>query len=163
MMNGISQHINLRARRLRYHSGLMRAATREYRSRGIATIRKLARLLLVFIFLVPGLAGAVTKEDFVAKTTRNLLNLCTVSADDPLHREAIHFCEGYLVGAYHFHIAESAGSGGHRLVCFPKPPPSRDQAISMFVKWARAHPQYMKESPVETEFRFLIEKWPCKK
>jgi hypothetical protein len=141
----------------------MRAATREHRSRGIATIRKLARLLPVIIFLVPGLAGAVTKEDFVAKTTRNLVNLCTVSADDPLHREAIHFCEGYLVGAYHFHISESAGPGGVRLVCFPKPPPSRDQAVSMFVEWVRAHPQYMNESPVETEFRFLIEKWPCKK
>ncbi len=163
MMNGMSRHVNLRARRLRYHSGLMRAATHEHRSRGIATIRKLPRLLLVIIFLVPGLAGAVTKEDFEAKTTRNLVNLCTVSADDPLHREAIHFCEGYLVGAYDFHIAESAGPGGDRLVCFPEPPPSRDQAVSMFVRWVRAHPQYMNESPVETEFRFLIEKWPCKK
>ncbi len=162
-MDSISQHINLRARRLRYQSGLMKAATREHRSRGIAMIRKLARLLLLFIFLVPGLAGAVTKEDFVAKTTRNIINLCTVSADDPLHKEAIHFCEGYLVGAYHFHIAESSGPGGKRMVCFPKPPPSRDQAISMFVKWVLAHPQYMKESPVETEFRFLVEKWPCKK
>ena len=82
-MNGKSQHINLRARRLRYHSRLMRAATRQYRSRGIATIRMLARLLLVFIFLVPGLAGAVTKEDFVAKTTRNFVNICTDSADEP--------------------------------------------------------------------------------
>ncbi len=163
MMNSISQHINLRARRLRYHRGLMRAATREYRSRGIATFRKLARLLLVIIFLVPGLAGAVTEEDFVAATTRNLVNLCTVSADDPLHREAIHFCQGYIIGAYDFHIAESAGPGGNRLVCMPDPPPSRNQAASMFVKWVRAHPQYMNESPVETEFRFLIAKWPCKK
>ena len=33
----------------------------------------------------------------------------------------------------------------------------------MFVEWAKAHPQYMNELPVETEFRFLMEKWPCKK
>jgi hypothetical protein len=27
----------------------------------------------------------------------------------------------------------------------------------------QAHPQYMNERPVETEFRFLTEKWPCQK
>ena len=32
----------------------------------------------------------------------------------------------------------------------------------MFIDWAKAHPQYMDESPVETEFRFLMETWPCK-
>jgi hypothetical protein len=30
------------------------------------------------------------------------------------------------------------------------------------MEWAKEHPQYMGESPVETEFRFLMEKWPCK-
>jgi len=33
----------------------------------------------------------------------------------------------------------------------------------MFLAWAQAHPQYMNERPVETEFRFLTEKWPCQK
>lgn len=33
----------------------------------------------------------------------------------------------------------------------------------MFVKWAKARPQYMDQLPVETEFMFLIETWPCKK
>ena len=26
----------------------------------------------------------------------------------------------------------------------------------------KAHPQYRGEPPVESEFRFLMEKWPCK-
>ena len=122
----------------------------------------LARLLLVGILLVPCIAGAVTEEDFEAKTTRNLINLCTASTDDPRYREAIHFCHGYLVGAYDYHIASDANSKGEIRLCPPKPEPSRNDAIAQFVAWAQAHPQYMNERPVETEFRFLLEAWPCK-
>jgi hypothetical protein len=59
--------------------------------------RKLFRRLCLATLLVPALAAAVSEEDFVVETTRNLLNLCTASADDPRSREAIHFCHGYLV------------------------------------------------------------------
>ena len=75
-------------------------------------------------------------------------------------------CEGYMVGAFHFYLATNSGKsdrGDMRLVCMPNPPPSRDEAIAMFVEWAKANPQYMKEPPVESEFRFLSAKWPCKK
>ncbi len=125
--------------------------------------RKLAGLLLVAAILVPAYAAAVTEEDFKARTTRSLLNLCTASAEDPQHREAIHFCHGYLVGAYHYHMAQHSGKGTKPLVCPPDPQPTRNAAIAMFIDWARAHPQYMDERPVETEFRFLTEKWPCKR
>jgi Rap1a immunity proteins len=124
--------------------------------------RKLLRLLCLATLLMPVLAGAVTEEDFEAETTQSLLNLCTVSADDPRHKEAIHFCHGYLVGAYDYHIAERSGAGLQPMVCLPTPHPSRNEAISLFVAWAKAHPQYMGERPVEAEFRFLIETWPCK-
>jgi hypothetical protein len=124
--------------------------------------RTLVSLLLVAAFILPGLAGAVSEEDFKAKTTRNLMNLCTAPADDPLRDEAIHFCYGYLVGAYHYYEAENSGPDGDRLVCIPSPAPSRDEAIGMFIKWTYANSQYMDEKPVETEFRFLSEIWPCK-
>lgn len=51
--------------------------------------RKLLGLLFVATWLVPAIAGPVTDEDFEVKTTRNLLNLCTVSANDPRHEEVI--------------------------------------------------------------------------
>jgi hypothetical protein len=124
--------------------------------------RTLVSLMLVAAFMLPRLAGAVSGEDFKVKTTRDLMNLCTVSADDPLRKEALNFCHGYLVGAYHYYEAENSGPGGARLVCIPNPAPSRNEAIGMFVEWTRVHPQYMDEKPVETEFRFLSEKWPCK-
>ena len=125
--------------------------------------QKLVVLLLVTVFMLPGLARAVTEEDFKVKTTQNLINLCTVSADDPHGEKAIHFCHGYLVGAFAYHVAVNSGPDGNMGFCLPDPPPTRNAAIGMFVEWARAHPQYMGEPPVETEFRFLGETWPCKK
>ena len=118
--------------------------------------KKSIRLLVLASFLVPGLAGAaVTDEDFVLATTQNLVNLCSVSASDPRAKEAIQMCEGYMLGAY--------DRGDMRLVCMSNPTPSRNEVAAMFVEWAKANPQYMKEAPVDSEFRFLGEKWPCKK
>jgi hypothetical protein len=119
-------------------------------------------LLLIIVFIVPGLAGAVSEKDFEVQTTENIINLCTVSPDDPLYHQAINFCHGYLEGAYHYYESVSSGPKGIRFVCPPDPRPTRNEAIGMFIEWAKAHPQYLKETPVETEFRFLMEKWPCK-
>ena len=69
--------------------------------------RLVVGLFLAGVCLAPGAALAVSDADFESVATRNLLNLCTVSADDPRHREAIHFCHGYIVGAYDYHIADS--------------------------------------------------------
>ena len=118
--------------------------------------------IFVIIFLLPGFAGAVTEKDFKAETTQNIVNLCTASPDDPLYHQAINFCHGYLVGAYHYYDAQSSGPKGIKFVCPPDPRPSRNQSIGMFIEWAQAHPQYRNEPQVETEFRFLMEKWPCK-
>jgi hypothetical protein len=129
--------------------------------------KKLIRLLVVASLLDPGLAGAaVTDEDFVLSTTQNLVNLCSVSADDPRAKEAIQMCEGYILGAYHFYLATNSGKGDRgdmRLVCMPNPTPTRNEVAAMFVEWAKANPQYMKEAPVDSEFRFMNAKWPCKK
>ena len=128
--------------------------------------KNLVPSLLLVSFLVPGLAAAaVTDEDFVLSTTRNLVNLCSASADDPRAKEAIQMCEGYMLGAFHFYLATNAGKGDRgdmRLVCMPNPPPSRNETVAMFVEWAKANPQYMNQAPVESEFRFLSAKWPCK-
>jgi hypothetical protein len=126
--------------------------------------RKVLRVIAMLGILLPGLASsAVTEEDFVVKTTRHLINLCTASPQDPHYEEAINFCQGYLVGAYQYSLAETLNDPNKSLVCFPEPKPSRNEVIGMFVVWAQAHPQFMTEMPVETEFRFLTEKWPCKK
>src|SRR4029434_5336902 len=134
------------------------------RDRGVSRVFKLKRtrmqrpvlwLSLVATLLVPMLVSAVTDADFEAKTTQNLLKLCTVSPHDPRYREALHCCHGYLVGADHSHVAETAGEGGKRLVCFPTPPPSRNEAFRMFIAWMQPHPQYINEPPVKPTFRYM--------
>ena len=119
-------------------------------------------LLLAVAILLPAFAGAASEKDFEVQTTENILNLCTAAPDDPLYHQAVNFCHGYLVGAFHYYEAQTSGSEAIKFVCPPDPRPSRNETIDMFIEWAKAHPQHMKETPVETEFRFLMEKWPCK-
>jgi hypothetical protein len=124
--------------------------------------RKWLRFIMMLGILLPGLASAaVTEEDFVVKTTRNLVNLCTASPQDPRYEEAINFCQGYMVGAYHYDIAEHSKDPKNALVCFPEPKPSRNEVLAMFIAWTKANPQFMTDMPVETQFRFMSEKWPC--
>lgn len=119
--------------------------------------------LLLTVMVMPGIGQALTEKDFMVETAEDLVNLCAASPGDPMAREAVHFCQGYFLGAYHYYVAENSGPEGARLVCFGDPPPSRNTIIKMFVEWAKEHPEHMKEPPVETEFRFLTEKWPCKR
>ena len=81
--------------------------------------RKTIILLLVAAILFPGFAGAASEKDFEVQTTENLINLCTASPDDPLYHQAINFCHGYLVGAFHYYEAAGSGPAGLKLVCLP--------------------------------------------
>ena len=119
-------------------------------------------LTLMTLAITPAMAAEVAPSDFEVKSTQALVNLCTASAEDPLFAHAVNFCHGYLVGAFHYYAASVTGEGSQQFVCLPDARPSRNEIIAMFIKWAQGHPQYMKELPVETEFRFLSEKWPCK-
>ena len=124
--------------------------------------KSLAALILAAWLASPALA-AVNEDDFTLKTTANLINLCSAAPGDPRAQEAIHMCHGYLLGAVHFHEAEVAGAPHEKIFCMPEKRPPRNEAVAMFVQWAKAHPEYAQDLPVETEFRFLAENWPCKK
>lgn len=124
--------------------------------------RVLAVVFFAVTLMMPGLSQAVEPVDFAVDTTRNLFNLCTPAPSDPLYKEAINFCHGYLVGAFDYYKASTIGPGGKRLVCPPEPAPSRNECINMFIEWLKVHPQYLTDEAVDTQFRFLMEKWPCK-
>jgi hypothetical protein len=126
--------------------------------------RQLICALFAVFLLIPALASAAAQEkEFVVASTADIIDLCTTAPDDPLYPAAIHFCQGYLVGAYAYYRAANSGPEGDRLVCLPDPAPSRNAAVEMYVKWAKAHPERMKEAPVDSFFMFLAEQWPCKK
>ncbi len=125
-------------------------------------LKQLTPFLWLVLFFSGTANANVTEEDFVAKKTQNLINLCTASPQDPHYRDAIHFCQGYLVGAFHYYQAETQDKEDEKFLCFPEPKPSRNETIDQFISWAGNHPEYLNEMPVETEFRFLTEKFPCK-
>jgi hypothetical protein len=104
----------------------------------------------------------VTRENFLLRTAGDLLALCSVSRDDPNKIAAIHFCHGYVLGLDQY--GEVTGRVfRHRLYCpteeFLKL--TRDEAIVMFVAWARKNPQHMNETPIDGVIRWLMETWPC--
>ncbi len=89
------------------------------------------RRLLVLVLpmgLWPMIAGAVTRDDFLARTAQDLLHLCAASPTDPLYAEAISFCHGYWVGAYQYYQAAASGPEGTRFIC---PPIHRPRGIRL--------------------------------
>lgn len=114
------------------------------------------------LFLLATESQAVTQENFLARDTQDIVELCTAPTTDPLYVAATHFCQGYLVGAYHYQEAFYNESGLGPLVCPPNPKPSRNEAIGRFVGWVKTHPEYLKERTVDTMMKYLVDHWPCK-
>jgi len=100
-------------------------------------------------------------EDFRIRSAQDLVDLCAVATSDPLYASAIHFCHGFVSGAWQYHQSEANGPKGKQLACMPEPPPTRDQAVAMFVTWSATHAEAMTEPAVDALFRFLIDKYPC--
>jgi hypothetical protein len=108
-------------------------------------------------------AEATDESDFAADTAGQLANLCSTAPDNPDYVAAIHFCEGFLVGAYRYHLASLDGPGTQKVVCLPEPAPSRDNAAGDFVTWLEAHPRYRNDNAVEAQFKWLTDTWPCRR
>lgn len=114
--------------------------------------------------LWPGLAWALDTTDFTLRTTEDLFKVCSVAPDDPLHQQAVDFCEGFLLGVVSYHDAVTDREHLKRLICYPQTA-TRDQGIQAFVDWGAAHQQdqkFMGDPPVYGAVRGLAAKWPCK-
>jgi hypothetical protein len=111
--------------------------------------------------LLPSAADAATEANFDAKTTGDLVALCSAAPDNGVGTAALNFCEGYIQGAVTVEMLNMAGFRGSKLFCLPNPPPSRSQAISGFVNWARTAPDRMAQSATDGLFRFISEQYPC--
>ena len=118
--------------------------------------------IVLTMTLWPLYSAALTRDDFLVRTTQDYVKLCSASESDPLYQAAIGFCHGYAVGAYQYHQAIASDTRTD-FVCLPQPPPTRAEALQMFVTWAKENPQYMQERPVDTLFRFLENKFPCRR
>lgn len=128
------------------------------------TWRKRARRSLPLTFVALAFATssrATTEEQFRLRTGADLVALCSTRADDPLYGAAIHMCHGFGAGTYQTIQAMTRHEKLEPLFCPPDPPVLRNEAVQMFVEWAKQNPQHMGEPPVEVVGRFLIQKFPC--
>lgn len=107
--------------------------------------------------------AAVTEDDFLVRTTGELVNLCSADRRDPLMTAAVNFCHGFGVGVYRVLAEEQAAQHGSKLFCVPNPTPTRNETISAFVQWAKANPSHLSEPPDDGIADFLVQRFPCGK
>lgn len=122
-----------------------------------------------FIRLAIGLATVVASLSVLAgppagrhiKTTGELIELCSVSADDPSYAAAMGFCLGYIDAALDYHAALTSGAKYDPIVC-PHSTVTREEVVTVFLDWSRKNSQHLETGiPVEGLMRAVYERWPC--
>lgn len=115
----------------------------------------------IAIFTAGSDAHAATEAEFNLASTGDLVDLCSAAPDNGVGSAALNFCEGYVQGAVTVEMLNLAAFPGSKLFCLPSPPPTRSQAMSEFVAWARAEPARLTQAPTDGLFGFLRERYPC--
>jgi Rap1a immunity proteins len=119
-----------------------------------------AALSATLLILPAAVLAATTQDNFLIRTTADLVVLCTADQSDPMMPEALGFCQGFGVGVYRTLEATQAGLP-RPLFCPPSPPPSRSAAIASFVAWVQANPSVAPEAPTDGILDYLEHTYPC--
>ena len=106
----------------------------------------------------PPSARAVQEQAFEVRTTAQPLDLCATPPGDPAYAQAMQFCHGFAAGALSYRRATTRPGAGPAYCGLP---PSRQEAVSRFVTWARARPALADENPANSLFRFLDANYAC--
>lgn len=107
------------------------------------------------------LAGA--PQDHQVTTAEDLIELCSVSADDPAYPAAMGFCLGYIDAALDYHAALTAGPNNAAITC-PPTTVSREEVVVVLTDWSKRNAQHLNsEAPVVGVMRASAAKWPCSK
>lgn len=110
-----------------------------------------------------GPASAAERRSVWLSDTRDLLDLCTLPADDPQRDEAFHYCLAYLDGVVDYHDVLTTHKEMKRLICYPSTA-TLEQGLLVFVRWAQkkqGDDKMMGEPPVVGVVRALAKEWPC--
>ena len=100
------------------------------------------------------------KEAFYLKTSQDLVELCSMSKDHPLHEKAVAFCFGYVTGAMNFYGAIAASPKVPEIVCSDHEI-AREEMVQAFLDWAKSNSQYLAEPPIDGLVRSAMASWPC--
>ncbi|UCC57196.1 MAG: hypothetical protein JSU75_05575 [Gammaproteobacteria bacterium] len=118
-------------------------------------------LFAIMAMLVSSHAAALNPEGFEVENTGHLVELCSVSADDPLYNAAMGFCMGYMDAAMDYHQALTAGDKYQPIAC-PNMEVTRKQLATVLLDWSKANAAYLgNETPVHGVMRAAAAKWPC--
>jgi hypothetical protein len=104
----------------------------------------------------------VEKQAFFMKTGQDLVDLCSLAREHPLHDKAVAFCYGYASGAMSFYGAISKSPKVPRIICSDKII-SRAEMVQVFLDWAKLNPALLTEPPIDSLVRSAVAKWPCPK
>lgn len=104
-------------------------------------------------------ALAADEQDFEARTTAQLLSLCSTPPGDPTYAQSLQFCNGFAAGALSYHRATRRPGAAPDYCGLPV---SRQEAVDRFVAWARANPRFAGDNPANTLFRFLDANYACR-
>jgi hypothetical protein len=115
----------------------------------------------VFATLLPAAADAATEQNFNARTTEDLVGLCSANPNDAMGTAALNFCHGFAQGAVSVEMEREAAARQAKMFCFPNPTPARSTTLGEFVRWAKANPARMSDRPADGLFAFLSERFPC--
>jgi hypothetical protein len=120
----------------------------------------IAAVLAVLLFATPVLADVT--DEYKVRNAGDLVSLCSreLSAED--YVAAQNFCHGFTVGAYAYYRGVASADPDLKIVCIKEPYPERKKVIADFVAWSKANPSFMKDSAVDTFFRFMAGAFPCK-
>jgi hypothetical protein len=122
-----------------------------------------AALAIVSLTGQAATAAPVAEDEFVLRTTGDLVDLCTSDQSDRLYTAAQNFCYGFVVGTYRTLAAVDQGLRPKaKWFCEPSPAPSRSQAIAAFVTWARFTTGVLALSPTDGMFKYLTTVDRCK-
>lgn len=120
-----------------------------------------AGLIALMAVSDPGKA-AVTEENFISKTTGDLVALCSAAPTDPLYTAAVNFCHGFGVGTYSVLASAQRADPKLNLFCAP-PETTRNDAFAAFLTWAGGRSDRLTLSAVDGIAAFLTQTYPCPK
>jgi hypothetical protein len=113
------------------------------------------------IVALPATSDAgVTQEAFQARSTRDLVELCSATPDDPMSTAALNFCHGFGVGVNRVWQEVEMNHKTH-LYCLPNPLPTRNESLAGFVQWAKTNPDQLAQPPQDGFLAFLSSQYPC--
>ena len=108
--------------------------------------------------MAPVAARAAPEQAFEARTTGQLVELCTTPPTDPSYAQAAQFCRGFAAGALSYHRARQRPGARPEYCGLPE---TRQEATDRFIAWVRANPGVGNDNPANSLFRFLDANYRC--